>query len=97
MRGKVILILLLMIPFFASAQTRSELKGPDRKNYKVWKNKQNPGLVYTYIQTTLKGPDAKNKRLFKSRKGQGTSLVTRTDRQNRKGPWAKNYKPWKKD
>ena len=98
MRSKILLIVLMLTPFLVVGQSRSDLKGPEYKNYKVWKAEKKDKPVYTLSSTDkLQGPDAKNKRLFRKEQKAEARVVADKNRAKRKGPWAKNYKPWKND
>lgn len=102
---KVALILgFILVSFGASAQEksdvkRSDLKGPAYKNYKPWKHKTVPTVVYSVNnKESLKGPAYKNYKPWKDTSKAEASVVITSghERQKLRGPAYKNYKPWKK-
>lgn len=98
MKGKILIIAIMLCPLLVMGQSRSNLKGPKYKNYKVWKSDKQASTVHTLASVEKpKGPEAKNKRLFKKDNRSEALVVMEKDRSKRQGPWAKNYKPWKRD
>ncbi|UII23164.1 hypothetical protein [Fulvivirga ligni] len=76
----------------SAAQERNDLKGPEAKNYKPWKNKSTKKLI-TYRREILQGPDAKNQKPWKKEVNQYQEVAGRSNH-NLQGPRAKNHKPW---
>ncbi|TBN06431.1 hypothetical protein EYD45_00675 [Hyunsoonleella flava] len=78
---------------------RSDLKGPAYKNYKPWKHKTIPTVVYTVERAEkVTGPAYKNYKPWRddSKKELAVVEIGKSERQKLKGPAYKNYKPWKK-
>lgn len=102
---KIALVLgFLLVSFGAFAQDKtdvkkSDLKGPEYKNYKPWKHKTETTAVYAASdKTSLTSPEYKNRKPWKetSEKVAVKINTSGTERQKLKGPAYKNYKPWKK-
>lgn len=87
---------------FAQEKTevkKSDLKGPAYKNYKPWKHKTVPTVVYTLErEEKLTGPAYKNYKPWKdqAKKEKVAIKVGDSERQKLTGPAYKNYKPWRK-
>jgi hypothetical protein len=89
----------LLVSFGAFAQKRSDLQGPAYKNYKPWKHKTVPTVLYTdNNKKSLTGPAYKNYKPWRddSKTERVKVNTSGTERQKLTGPAYKNYKPWKK-
>ncbi|MDG1728742.1 MAG: hypothetical protein P8K68_03215 [Algibacter sp.] len=100
---KVALILgFLVVSFGAFTQKesdlkRSDLQGPAYKNYKPWKHKTTPTLIYSNNKkASLTGPAYKNYKPWKDTSKVEAVVVNTSghERQKLTGPAYKNYKPW---
>ena len=77
-----------------SAVQQSDLKGPEYKNYKVWKHKLVPTKVQSAATvTTLQGPEYKNQQPGRNASKVEQSLVSTkgNEQQKLKGPAYKNF------
>lgn len=102
MKKAALILGFLLVTFGVSAQEkssekRSDLKGPDYKNYKPGKQITVPTLIYSVNKESLKGPAYKNYKPWKdTSKKEVVAVNTKgNERQKLKGPAYKNYKPWK--
>lgn len=99
---KRVLLIFSAMMIFASwgyAQQRKELKGPEAKNYKPWKDNSEKSIaVYKVNPERLTGPEAKNKKPWdKSPKPAQYMAITTSSQPKLQGPKAKNWKPWYSD
>lgn len=85
--------LITVIAVMVNAQTRTELKGPAAKNYKVWEDTSAPTPVYFSADAKLAGPEAKNVAVWQQ-DNENKILVVSKKREKMLGPEAKNFKPW---
>ncbi|WP_066223048.1 hypothetical protein [Formosa haliotis] len=92
----LILALVLASTTAAFAQDRSELKGPEYKNYKPWQHETTPKLIYNVTEKEqLKSPDYKNQKPWQDTTETAVVEITvGSERSKLRGPAYKNYKPW---
>lgn len=91
------LVLALMLSFSVQAQSRTSLKGPAAKNYKPWKDTEQPGVkAVTYAtKADKKGPVAKNEKVWERTSATSGLIAVETSYNTKlKGPAAKNKKVW---
>lgn len=103
---KIIAIILGVLGFSFSALAqdgnnnvkRNDLKGPAYKNYKVWKDKSAPTVLYSASEKeTLTGPAYKNQQAKSNVPSEKlVAVVTGSERQKLTGPAYKNYGSWTK-
>src|SRR6056300_952391 len=96
----LILALIFISSSAAFAQKRSELKGPAYKNYKPWKHKSTPTVIYTEEnkKSDLTGPAYKNYKPWKDTTEASYAVVKfGTEKSKIMGHEFKNYKPWRKN
>ena len=98
MKNLALVLAFLFVSLGAFAQKRSDLKGPEYKNYKPWKHKSEPTQVYTSNRKSdLKGPEYKN---YKPSNNDSeirlTAVSYGSERSQLTGPKYKNYKHFKK-
>lgn len=99
MKKAALILGLFVISFGALAQEKSEvkrsdLKGPEYKNFKSWMHKAVPTKVYSATNVeTLQGPAYKNQRPGRNTSKAEQTLVTTVgnEQQKLKGPAYKNY------
>jgi hypothetical protein len=92
-RFTILFALGLLITFGANAQ-KSDLKGPEYKNRKPWKNPIEKAEVYTKSGESIKGPEAKNATPLERKTGDKVLVTLGGDDKNLMGPAYKNRKPW---
>lgn len=100
MKKAALIIGLFVASFGALAQEknevkRSDLKGPEYKNFQSWKHKAVPTKVYSASEVkTVQGPEYKNQKPGKRIAKTDQALVTTvgSQQQTLKGPAYKNYK-----
>ncbi len=100
MKKTIVLICCLALSANAISQSRTDMKGPNAKNYKPWKHeaKATPVESKTAGAVEVKGPRAKNKKAWrKGTEGYADVSVDTNRTKTLKGPKAKNAKPWKRD
>ena len=83
----------------AFSQSKSDLKGPKAKNYKIWKDdgrKESVAVVSApNSKKRITGPAAKNRKLWQKSAQPQTYFAVNFPGPNRlKGPKAKNFKRW---
>lgn len=99
---KRLLLILTVSMIFASfsfAQKKNDLRGPQAKNYKLWKDNSEKSVAVSKVTSKrLTGPQAKNKRLrHKSQESAQYTAVTSSNRPKLTGPKAKNWKLMQSD
>lgn len=92
-RYAILFSLGLLITLGANAQ-KSDLKGPEYKNRKPWKNPTPATQVFTKSGETLKGPEAKNATPIQRKTGDKVLVTLGGKDENLMGPAYKNKKPW---
>ena len=92
-RFTILFALGLLITFGANAQ-KSDLKGPEYKNRKLWKNPIEKAEVYTKSGESIKGPEAKNATPMERKTGDKVLVTLGGDDEKLMGPAYKNRKPW---
>ncbi len=91
------LVLVFAVSYSAQAQSRTSLKGPAAKNYKVWKNTRDSGTeaVIAIEKADKKGPAAKNAKVWENQNAQSEYMaVSSSSKGKLMGPAAKNKKVW---
>ncbi len=99
MKNIIIVLGLISFSIGTYAQKRSDFKGPAYKNYKYWKYKSEPMVVYTNTaKNDLKGPEYKNYKPWQNKNNYQAQKVVKLDSERKKlmGPAYKNYKPWRR-
>jgi hypothetical protein len=99
MKKALVIIGLFAVSFGAMAQEKSavqqsDLKGPEYKNYKVWRHKLTPTKITSAATaTTLQGPAYKNQQPGKATSNGEQALVSTVgnEQQKLKGPAYKNF------
>ena len=98
MKKTALLLAILFITVTAFAQKRSDLKGPQYKNYKPWQHDTKVEPVYTSNKkVALTGPAYKNYKPWKKTEEKNVDyqqVVSNNKRAKLTGPAYKNYKPW---
>ncbi|WP_136482792.1 hypothetical protein [Cognatitamlana onchidii] len=98
MKKLAVLLALMFVSITSFAQKRSDLRGPQYKNYKPWKHDTKSTPLYTSnTKEGLKGPEYKNYKPWKN-KGEAKYqevATTVNERAKLTGPKYKNYKPWR--
>ena len=89
----ILLSLGLLLTFGAQAQ-KSNLKGPEYKNRKPWKDSTPAVQVYAKTGETLKGPEAKNAKPMERKSGKTVLVSFGSKKDGLMGPEYKNQKPW---
>lgn len=85
----------LFASFSVQAQNRTDLKGPEAKNYKPWANEQVDTKDYIVKTGDVKtGPEAKNAKPWAQDNKEVLVLNMESKKDHKKGPEAKNAKPW---
>ena len=75
---------------------RGDLKGPRAKNHPDWKYKSSLTVVkHATSPKNRIGPAAKNYHPGRNNQPAQYQMVTKKDKENLKGPRAKNRKPWR--
>ncbi len=92
-RFTILFALGLLIAFGANAQ-KSDLKGPEYKNRKPWKNPIEKVEVYTKSGKSIQGPEAKNATPMERKTGDKVLVTLGGDDEKLMGPAYKNRKPW---
>ena len=80
----------------AEAQRPMNLKGPEAKNYKPWKDKdKTQASTAVFVRTEkLQGPAAKNYKPWKDKADRPTTVRVKEAKPRLMGPAYKNRKPW---
>lgn len=77
-----------------SSQAQSELKGPQAKNNKFWKNPLPAKHILVTQRTPLTGPLVKNNQSWEQKTITKAVIYADSKRERVTGPKAKNTKPW---
>ena len=97
MKKVAVLLAFAFITVTSFAQKRSDLTGPQYKNYKPWQHDTKVEPVYTSnSKVGLTGPAYKNHKPWKKTEDhvEFQQVVSNNKRANLTGPAYKNYKPW---
>ncbi|MDW5288966.1 hypothetical protein [Formosa sp. PL04] len=94
----LILALILGSTTVVFAQDKSDLTGPEYKNYKSWKHESQPTVMLVEAnKKQVTGPEFKNRKAWDRTDSEKTYAVIEmgSERSKLTGPAYKNYKPWR--